>query len=92
MLETIIRMLDAMPETAFYDFHEEDRQLDVTGEDFSGFNEDGAELDNEDFNEKKWDEFMKFLKDNCKKMIDDYYAFYIFDDFKVIVGFSSYDI
>lgn len=92
MLETIIRMLDAMPETAYYDFNEEDRQLDVTADDFGGFAPDGAETDNENFNEKKWDEFMQFLKDNCKKSIDDYYAFYIFDDFKVIVGYSSYDI
>ena len=92
MLDMIIRMLDAMPETAFYDFDEEDRELDVTGDDFGGFAPDWSETDNEDFDETKWNEFIEFLKNNCNELIDDYYARYIFDDFTVIIGYSSYDI
>jgi hypothetical protein len=92
MLDMIIRMLDAMPETASYEYDEEDKTLDITGEDFAGFDEDWSELDNENFDEKKWDEFIKFLKDNCKAMIDDYYAHYVFDDFYVTIGYASYDI
>ena len=92
MLDMIIRMLDAMPETASYEYDEEEKSLEVTGEDFDGFDENWSELDNEDFDEEKWDEFIRFLKDNCKESIDDYYARYVFDNFYVEIGYSSYEI
>lgn len=71
---------------------EEDYCLDVTLEDFGGFDENWCEIDREYDNPEMVDAFLKMLKAECTSWEDDYYIVYHFVGFDVRLGYASFDI
>ena len=64
----------------------------LTLEDFEGFNENWHEIEREYDNEEAVDALLNWLETNCIEQREDFYTYYIFPDFQVIVGYSSFDI
>ena len=64
----------------------------LTLEDFEGFIENWHEVEREYDNEKAVDALFDWLETNCTEQREDFYTYYIFSDFQVIVGYSSFDI
>ena len=64
----------------------------LTLEDFEGFNENWHEVEREYDNEEAVDALFDWLETNCAEQREDFYTYYIFSDFQVIVGYASFDI
>jgi len=66
--------------------------INITIEDFEGFDEDYCEIDRELDNEDAVDAFIEKLEQECVSHDGDYYNYYHFEGFDVIVGYASFDI
>ena len=64
----------------------------LTLEDFEGFNENWHEVEREYDNEEAVNALLDWLETNCIEQREDFYIYYNFPDFQVIVGYSSFDI
>ena len=64
----------------------------LTLEDFEGFNENWHEVEREYDNEEAINALLDWLETNCTEQREDFYTYYEFSDFQVIVGYSSFDI
>ena len=64
----------------------------LTLEDFEGFNENWHEVEREYDNEEAVDALLDWLETNCIEQREDFYIYYEFPDFQVIVGYASFDI
>ncbi len=69
-----------------------DNTIRLTIDDLEGFDEDWSEVERELENPEGVDKFLEFLSSTCKSMEQDFYTTYNYDDFNVIVGYSSFDI
>ena len=69
-----------------------DTTIRLTIDDIEGFDEDWSEIERELENSNGVNEFLEFLANTCKSMEQDFYTTYNYDDFDVIVGYSSFDI
>lgn len=73
-------------------FSEDENVLDITFNDFDGFDEDWCEISREYNNPSMVDELLDFLEESCEEFVEDYYTTYIFNDCQVVVGYASFDI
>ena len=64
----------------------------LTLEDFEGFDEHWHEIMREYDNEAAVNALLDWLETNCTEQSEDFYTYYIFSDFRVIVGYASFDI
>ena len=64
----------------------------LTLEDFEGFNEQWHEIMREYDNEEAVNALIDWLETNSTEQREDFYTYYEFSDFQIIVGYSSYDI
>lgn len=64
----------------------------LTLEDFEGFDEHWHEIMREYDNEEAVNALLDWLETNCTKQREDFYMYYDFPNFQVIVGYSSFDI
>ena len=64
----------------------------LTLEDFEGFNENWHEVEREYDNEAAVNALLDWLETNCTEQREDFYTYYEFPDFQVIVGYASFDI
>ena len=69
-----------------------DGTLDVTIEDFEGFDDDWSEIDREYDDEEAVDAFLEMLEAECLSSEGDFYEDYQFDGFVVRLGYASFDI
>lgn len=69
-----------------------DGMLDVTLEDFEGFDDDWSEVDREYDDEEAVDAFLEMLNRECVSQEGDYYVTYHFEGFDVRLGYASFDI
>lgn len=69
-----------------------DGLLEVTFEDFEGFDEDWSEIFREYDNEEAINTFLEMLDRECVSCEDDLYVTYHFEGFDVQVGYASFDI
>lgn len=67
-------------------------RISVDFDDFDGFDEDWSEEFRDFDDEDKCENFIRFLRKECKSMDEDFYSYYYFEDFYVRVGYTSYDI
>lgn len=89
-IETIITQLDRISEDSWYDVN--DNRIDLTINDFEGFDEHWREIDREFVDEDAVGEVLKWLEENAD-CIDGYlYRYYHFGEIVVEVGYTSYDI
>lgn len=68
-----------------------DDYIDVTIDDFAGFDDEWNEVYN-DINEEQIDSILETLDKECIRKVDDLYVHYYLDGFMVCVGWSSFDI
>ena len=69
-----------------------DGTLDVTLEDFEGFDDDWSEVDREYDDEEAVDAFLEMLERECVSQEGDFYVTYHFEGFNVELGYASFDI
>ena len=89
-IEIIIAKLEEISEDSWYDIT--DNHIDLTIDDFEGFDEDWSEKDREFVDPKAVDEVLEWLEDNADYIDDDFYHYYHFGDIVVELGYSSFDI
>ena len=75
---------------SFWEYNDENK-LDVTIEDFEGFDEDWYEVF-ADIDEDAVDTMIEWLDEHCNSHKGDFYHYYTFDDLVVCLGWASYDI
>ena len=89
-IEKIIAQLNRISADAFYEVIE--NHIDLTIDDFEGFDEDWSEIFRDFVDEKAVNEVLEWLEKNADYVEDDYYCCYHFGDIVVEVGYTSYDI
>lgn len=89
--EMMITAIEALGDDASF-WEKDDGTLDVTIEDFSGFDEHWSEIFRVYDDEKAVDAFLEMLKNECSSQEDDLYVVYHFEGFDVQLGYASFDI
>lgn len=75
-----------------YVWERQDGTIEVTINDFDGFDDDWNEIDRELENDEAITEFIHTLAETCNHMVNELYQTYYFDGFAVNVGWASFDI
>lgn len=73
-------------------FDEDDYCLDVTIEDFEGFDKNWEEIDRDLDDPEAVQAFLGMLETECSSKEGDFYVTYHFDGFDVEIGYASFDI
>ena len=73
-------------------YHGTNKNYRLTLEDFEGFDEHWHEIMREYDNKEAVNALLDWLETNCTEHHEDFYTYYEFSDFQVIVGYSSFDI
>ena len=89
-IETITAQLDRISADSWYDVT--DNHIDLTIDDFAGFDEDWSEKDRELVDADAVDEVLEWLAENADWIDDDFYCYYHFGEIVVEVGYTSFDI
>ena len=89
MLEQIIAMLVELGDSVSYSVRED--YIDVTIEDFDGFDDDWCEVDAE-YDEDAVDFFFEWLEEHCDSHEGDFYHSYYFGELEIEIGYASMDI
>ena len=89
-IETITAQLDRISEDSWYEVI--NNRINLTIDDFEGFDEDWSEVDREYVDEDAVDEVLEWLEENADCVDGDFYHYYHFGDIVVEVGYTSFDI
>ena len=89
-IEIIIAKLEEISEDSWYEVT--GNHIDLTIDDFEGFDEDWSEKDREFVDPKAVDEVLEWLEVNADCIDGDFYHYYHFGDIVVEVGYTSFDI
>ena len=89
-IELITAQLDRISADSSYDVT--DNHIELTIDDFDGFDEDWNEIDREFVDEDLVDEVLEWLEKNADYVDRDFYHDYYFGEIVVEVGYSSFDI
>ena len=89
-IKTITEQLDRISADSWYDVY--DNHIDLTINDFEGFDEDWSEVEREFVNEDTVDEVLEWIKKNADYADGNFYRYYHFGDIIVEVGYTSFDI
>ena len=90
-MEKMKEQLLALCEDISFCEYTNENKLDVTVEDFEGFDEDWNEVF-ADIDDDAVDEMIKWLESHCDSHEGDFYHYYTFADLVVCLGWASYDI
>ena len=74
------------------DVEDWDDEIEVTVNDFEGFDENWDEVDRELDNEELVTSIYKTLVAECKTHRDDFYNYFDFEGFSICWGYASFDI
>ena len=89
-IETIIAQLDRISADSDYDVS--DNHIDLTIDDFEGFDDDWCEVDREFVDADAVEEVLEWLEENADCVDGDFYHYYHFGEIVVEVGYTSFDI
>jgi hypothetical protein len=89
-IEIITAQLDRISEDSWYTIT--DNRIDLTIDDFEGFDEDWSEIDRDFIDAEAVEEVLEWLKKNADRVDGDFYRNYYFGDIVVEVDYTSYDI
>lgn len=89
-IEKITAQLDRISADAYYDII--GNHIDLTIDDFEGFDEDWDEVDREFVDADAIEKVLEWLEENADYVDGNYYHYYHFDDIVVEVGYTSFDI
>ena len=89
-IKTIIAQLDRISADSWYDV--DGNHIDLTINDFEGFDENWSEIDREFVDADAVGEVLEWLEENADCVDGDFYHCYHFGDIVVEVGCTSFDI
>lgn len=89
-IEIITAQLDRISEDSWYDV--DDNRINLTINDFEGFDDNWSEMDRELVDAKAVEEVLDWLEENADSSEGDFYEYYHFGDIVVEVGYTSFDI
>ena len=89
-IKTITEQLDRISADSWYDVF--DNHIDLTINDFEGFDEDWSEVEREFVNKDTVDEVLEWIEKNADYANGNFYRYYHFGDIIVEVGYTSFDI
>ena len=89
MLELVMERLEMLGADVSVDVRE--GVIDVVVEDFEGFDDEGEEIFL-DYDSEAIEAFEEWLEEHCLEYCGDFYQYYQFEGFQVIVGYASFDI
>ena len=89
-IETIIAQLDRISADSYYDIS--DNHIDLTIDDFEGFDDDWCEVDREFVDADAVEEVLEWLEENADCVDGDFYCYYHFGEIVVEVGYTSFNI
>lgn len=89
-IETITAQLDRISADSWYDVN--DNYINLTINDFEGFNDDWNEVDREFVDEEAVNEVLDWLEENAGYVDGDFYRYCYFDEIVVVIGYTSFDI
>ena len=89
-IEMITAQLDRISADSWYDVI--GNHIDLTINDFEGFDEDWSEIDREFVDENAVQEVLKWLAKNSDWVEGNFYRYYHFGDIVIEVGYTSFDI
>lgn len=90
-IEMMKEQLNALcNDISFWEWDDENK-LDVTVEDFEGFDEDWDEV-YADIDDDAVDKMIEWLESHCDSHEGDLYHYYTFGDLVVCLGWASFDI
>ena len=89
-IENITAQLDRISEDSWYDI--DDNRINLTIDDFEGFDDDWSEMDREFVDAAAVEEVLDWLEENADSAEGDFYEYYHFGDIVVEVGYTSFDI
>lgn len=88
--EMMIAAVETLGADASYYVRED--EINVTLEDFEGFDDDWSEVDREYDDEEAVNAFLEMLERECVSQEGDFYVTYHFDGFDVQLGYASFEI
>ena len=89
-IETIIAQLDRISADSWYEVN--GNRIDLTIDDFEGFDANWSEVDREFVDEDAVAEVLEWLKENADYIDGNLYRHYYFGEIVVEVGYTSFDI
>lgn len=93
MLEKIIAMLEKIhEEDGWYRVDADENYIDLTINNFDGFDDEWNEVDHEFENLDAVEEVLDWLEENADSKEGDLYISYYFGEVEVEVGYTSFDI
>ena len=90
IIEMITAQLDRISADSWYDVI--GNCIDLTIDDFEGFDTNWSETDRDFVNENAVEEVIEWLTKNSDQVEGDFYRYYHFGDIVVKVGYTSFDI
>ena len=90
-IEMMKEQLNALCEDISFWEWDDENKLDVTVEDFEGFDEDWDEV-YADIDDNAVDKMIEWLESHCDSHEGDLYHYYTFGDLVVCLGWASFDI
>jgi hypothetical protein len=88
--QEVLERVSMVEDVSVYEFSSGAR-IDLTVEDFDGFDEDWCEVFR-DYDEEAVAELVEWLEEHAVEVEDDFYTVYHFEGFEVHLGYGSYDI
>lgn len=89
-IETITAQLNRISADSYYTV--KDNRIDLTIDDFEGFDDDWCEVDREFVDADAVEEVLGWLEENADCVDNDFYRRYHFGNIVVEVDYTSYDI
>ena len=89
-IKNITTQLDRISADSWYKVN--DNYINLTIDDFEGFDEDWCEIDREFVNADAVEEVLVWLEENADCVDGDFYYYYHFGEIVVEVGYTSFDI
>lgn len=90
-IEMMKEQLNALCEDISFWEWDDENKLDVTVEDFEGFDEDWDEV-YADIDDDAVEKMIEWLDEHCDSHEDNLYHYYTFGDLVVCLGWASFDI
>lgn len=88
--DEMVKVLEALGNDVWFDV--EDSDIDVTVNDFEGFDDDWSEVMRDYDNPEAVEAFLEMLEEKCVSQEGDFYVVYHFEGFDLQLGFGSFDI
>ena len=91
MFNEFMKMVNACGTDAIIERHSDGTYV-LTLEDFDGFDDHWNEIEREFENEEAVDALLAWLEANCTERIANLYVHYVFSDFRLTLGYASFNI